>query len=119
MKNCRGTDVKYVQGSVVSRKGPVQYLVGVGQNLRCVHVDHLRKSGETVEENDIDNEQQHRDIPNPISEMITDQPKSVLLETPATATQDDVVPTPEPPRVVPHQVVAITKACSQTSAHKR
>ena len=105
VKNCRGTDIKYVPGSIVYRKGPVQYLVRVGRNLRFVHVDHLRKSGETVEEDDIDDEQP-RAIRNPISEMITDQPKSVITETPATATQEEVVPTPEPARVVPHQVVA-------------
>ena len=77
----------------------------VARNIRYVHVDHLRKSGKTVGDDDIDYKQP-RAIRNPISEMSTDQPQSVIVETPATATQDEVVPTPEPPRVVPPQVVA-------------
>ena len=46
VKNCRGTDIKYVPGTIVHRVRPTQYLVRIGRSIRYVHVDHILKSSE-------------------------------------------------------------------------
>ena len=50
VKNCRGTDIKYVPGTIVHRVGPTQYLVRVGRSIRYVHGHHILKSGEAPED---------------------------------------------------------------------
>ena len=77
VKNCRGTDIKYVPGTIVHRVGPTQYLVRVDRSIRYVHVDHILKSGEAPE-----------DMLSP------DSPEAVVRDTPA-------VP-PHVPPGIPH-----------------
>ena len=46
VKNYRGTDIKYVPGTIVHSVSPTQYLIRVGCSIRYVHGHHILKSGE-------------------------------------------------------------------------
>lgn len=118
VKNSRGTDIKYVPGSIVMRKGPVQYLVRVGRTIRYVHVDHLRKTGEEVTENEED-EERLRPIQRPVSDLIMNEPNPFEVQVPDTATTQNDVVIPPVPHVVPPQGVPTPSVMESPRLEKR
>ena len=91
VKNCRGGIITYVPGVVIERKGPVQYLVRVGQRTRFAHVDHLLKTGEA--ENISSDIYSRNDPHQPEQEQV---PIPVLSPTPSPSIPTSPTPSPTP-----------------------
>jgi len=104
VKNCRGSDIRFVPGIVVERLGPVKYLVRVGRNIRYVHVDHIRKTGEVFDDQDVSDECHDAFVPVaqappavPVPQEVSSPPRTpVVPQSPAPVVPQTPVPVRSP-----------------------
>ena len=121
VKNCRGSDIKYVPGVIIDRKGPVQYLVRVGRTIRFVHVDHLIKSSEVTEDTEettlpLSTPNHEENIPVHTPEPVPIHPTEIPVvppECPDNIPEDDTLPeSPKhssPKKLTPKQTPKMTR----------